>query len=32
MTLATYAPERDRNEATLRLGLRLIQMVGEYMT
>jgi hypothetical protein len=32
MTLATYTPERDRDERTLRLGLRLIQIVGEYVT
>jgi hypothetical protein len=32
MTLATYTPERDRDERTLRLGLRLIQILGECMT
>ena len=29
MTLATYTPERDRDERTLRLGLRLIEFLGE---
>jgi arginase len=28
-TLATYAPALDRDEETLRLGLRLIELIGE---
>jgi arginase len=28
-TLATYTPELDRDERTLRLGLRLIEIIGE---
>ena len=27
--LATYAPDRDRDDITLRLALRLIQLIGE---
>lgn len=30
ITLATYTPERDEDEKTLRVGLRLIDLVGEY--
>jgi arginase family enzyme len=29
LPLATYTPERDRDERTLRLGLRLIELIGE---
>jgi arginase len=29
-TLATYAPERDRDERTLRLGLSLIELLADY--
>jgi arginase len=29
-TLATFTPERDEGEATLRVGLRTIQLLGEY--
>ena len=28
-TLATYTPEFDRDDKTLRLALRLIELVGE---
>jgi arginase len=30
VTLATYNPERDEEEKTLRAGLRLIELLGEY--
>jgi arginase len=30
VTLATYNPERDEKEKTLRAGLRLIELLGEY--
>jgi arginase family enzyme len=29
-TLATYAPERDRDEGTLRLALSLIELLADY--
>jgi len=29
-TLATYLPEHDEGDKTLRLGLRLLELVGEY--
>jgi arginase len=29
-TMATYTPEFDRGDKTLRLGLRLIELLGEY--
>lgn len=29
-TLATYTPDRDRDEKTLRVGLRLIELLGDY--
>jgi arginase family enzyme len=28
-TLATFAPDRDEDERTLRLGVRLIDLIGE---
>jgi arginase family enzyme len=28
-TLATYTPERDEDERTLRAGLRVIELLGE---
>jgi len=28
-TLATYTPERDEDDKTLRVGLRLIDLIGE---
>jgi arginase family enzyme len=28
-TLATFTPDRDEDEKTLRLGLRLIELIGE---
>jgi arginase len=30
VTLATFTPEHDENGTTLRLGLRLLELVGEY--
>jgi arginase len=32
VTLATYNPERDEEDKTLRAGLRLIELLGEYAT
>jgi arginase len=29
-TLATFTPDRDEDEVTLRLGLRLIELIGEF--
>jgi len=30
VTLATYNPERDEEEKTLRVGLRLIELLGRH--
>ena len=30
VTLATYTPENDEDDKTLRLGLKLIDLIGEY--
>ncbi len=30
-TLATYTPENDEDKKTLRLALRLIETIGEYI-
>jgi arginase len=30
VTLATYNPELDRDDSTLRVALRLLQLLGEY--
>jgi arginase len=31
-TLATYAPAHDRDDRTLRLGMRLVDLLGQYAT
>ena len=29
-TLATYTPERDQDDKTLRVGLRLLELLADY--